>query len=749
MCAERLFDEAVAAVQAGDLKRCAERLDVLLANHPDHGEGLRLGGKLALISNDLQRGQALLWRAADILPAQCEILFELGVALLQGGDYDEAATLFRRQLTAIPGHPGALFNLAWALRRTGHHGQAGEVLEQLVAAHPGHGEAWFNPGNARMDLGRWADASEAFERALPLRADKADVLLNLGLARLRQGQPHEARRCLNQVEQPHRSGGRGLSFEGEIQALTGNEAVALELFTRAEAAEPQLAQPALRRAQMLQALRRHDEAMEVLRAAMDRMPAEAVLLAEAASFALRFKTSGEARRLAEKALAIDPNCWAAHDLIGRDAALQGRYREAEAAFRTVLELVPYRHDAHSNLLFLMLLDDYSTPEAVYAEHAAFGRNWGSRMTPLPARRPMPEDKGRRLRVGYVSADFSNHAVALFFEPLLEAHDRNRFEIFCYHVRREVDHVTARLKAKVEHWREVPLGESPEQTAQAIRSDGIDVLFDLSGHTAGNVLPVFALRPAPVQLTGLGYQGTTGLDCFAGRVVAGPSAKLADEQAFSSEKVFRIGQFPFQTISDAPEVVPPPCTLGHPFTFGSVNKFAKVGEGVRRCWARILAKVPGARLLIVHPAGDSPQAIAEVRALFAVAGADPTRIDLVAEKSLAGWLEMLSRVDVTLDPFPYLGGTTTELCHWMGVPTVTLSPTAMMAGNEFANGLAADEATYEALAIRTAADHEALLNLRAALRPMTMMRNWSARRPVAFELENIYQSLWMDWIKTSS
>lgn len=306
-----------------------------------------------------------------------------------------------------------------------------------------------------------------------------------------------------------------------------------------------------------------------------------------------------------------------------------------------------------------------------------GREWERRyltgVQPLPPAAVEPL-AGRRLRVGYVSPDFRRHSTAYFFLPLIEHHDRSRFEVFCYHDSRANDDLTAAIRDRAEHWRWVH-GRSDEQLAQTIRRDRIDVLVDLAGHFANPHLTMHALRPAPVHVHHIGFCGTTGLSCFTARTTdATIEPPHSGVDASSAEPLMRLDG-PLHTFSPfdrLPEVQPTPALKNGFVTFGSFNANAKLNDMVFATWTEILRALPTAHLFIKNPELTDRDLQNHTRERFVAKGIDGARIHLAGQsRTRAEHLAEFHHVDVHLDSFPYNGVTTTCDALWMGVPVLTL------------------------------------------------------------------------------
>ena len=313
--------------------------------------------------------------------------------------------------------------------------------------------------------------------------------------------------------------------------------------------------------------------------------------------------------------------------------------------------------------------DLRPPQEVFAIHQQFaGRLEAAYRLALPPPRP-PRSEGR-LRIGYVSSDLRDHSVAFFVESVLAAHDRDRFDLYCYATSARGDSVTRRLQALVGNWR--PCARlSDRAIADLIRRDEIDILIDLGGHTVGNRLAVFAMRAAPVQATWIGYPNTTGLAAMDFRLTDGISDPPGADK-FHTERLIRL---PSTFLCYRPPDEAPPPNLpaaNRPVTFGSFNAVPKYSDACLAAWAGILERLPEARLMLKASDLTIPRARRRVMAAFESRGIAPQRVDLLPQiASRRDHLAAYDGVDIALDPFPYNGTTTTCEALWMGVPVVTL------------------------------------------------------------------------------
>lgn len=373
----------------------------------------------------------------------------------------------------------------------------------------------------------------------------------------------------------------------------------------------------------------------------------------------------------ETALSINPHLVIALNSLGNAYLSQGDFKQAERCYRQCLAATPGDLQARSNLLMLLNYLPDADADTVFAEHLEWGRIAQAK-NPRLGSVGSAEDAARRLRVGYLSPDFREHSVASFIEPVLKYHDRSQFEVCCYSNLPTPDETTRRIKATVDVWRDIDK-LSDAETARLIGEDSIDILIDLSGHTANNRLGVFAGKPAPVQMTYLGYPNTTGLRTIDYRItdsVADP----AGEEAHYSEELLRLdGCFLcYHPDQNTPDVAPLPALANGFITFGSFNNFSKINPGVLQLWSKVLKQIPGSCLLLKCPALTDAAVRHHVSAALQTLGISAERVELLGHTpTRQEHLALYAKVDIALDTFPYNGTTTTCEALWMGVPVLSL------------------------------------------------------------------------------
>lgn len=498
---------------------------------------------------------------------------------------------------------------------------------------------------------------------------------------------------------------------------------------------------------------RYDESIAAFRAALKTAPAFADAWANLAWVLSLSGLAKEAEEAARRAIAHDPKNHNGHNNLGLALMRQSRLREAEAALRQALALRPDLALSHSNILFCLNYREDLTAEQIFAEYQAWDRRHARPLAPANPRYDLDRTPGRRLRIGYVSPDFRTHAVALFSEPMLAAHDRSEVELVCYAEVPVEDATTARFRGLADNWRST-VGLTDEQVAEMIHADRIDVLVDLAGHTAGNRLLAFARKPAPVMIEymlGHGYSsGLSAIDAFLADETLAPEGS----ESLFSEHLLRLPRIPlaYRPPEHMPPVAPLPSLTTGKVTFGYFGRTVRLTDAVVETWARILHMVPGSKLVLNSSPFAEPAGRSQCAARFAGHGIGPDQLELICTSPQPATWMAYGRIDIALDPFPHNAGTTTIEALWQGVPVVTLAgrPTVGRFGAAILHAVglddwvASDPDAYVARAAAAAADLTGLGLLRAELRRRFAEGPLADTAGLARTLETTYRMLWDEW-----
>ncbi len=409
----------------------------------------------------------------------------------------------------------------------------------------------------------------------------------------------------------------------------------------------------------------------------------------------------------------------------------------------------------SNVLFEMNYLPELSREEVFLRHLDWAAKYEAPLL-LPAQFDnRNRDPHRRLKVGYVSADLCAHPVGFLLGDVLRRHDKAQFEFHCFSAGLKKDATTSQIAAAVDTWSEVAF-ETPQELATRIREAQVDVLVDLSGHTGNHRLQTFALHPAPVQATWIGYFNTTGMSCMDYFITDPHTSPTGSGQLFTEHALhLPHTRFCFDAPAYAGDVAPAPVLKNGFVTFGSFNRLPKLSPQVLDAWARILLAVPSSRLLLKAAALADDSVCQQFVERLAGRGIDAGRLELRGASVHHEMFEEYGHLDIALDPFPFNGGMTTLEALWMGVPVVALEGNSVVSRQSYsalANLGLADELAfpdvdaYVAGAIALAANPARLAELRSQIRPR--MQGSALCQPNQFtrDLEALYRRMWQAWCK---
>jgi len=460
----------------------------------------------------------------------------------------------------------------------------------------------------------------------------------------------------------------------------------------------------------------------------------------------------------EHSIAVRPDFAETYYNLGLILYETGKTNEAERHLQRAIELKPDFAAAQSTLLCICGLNRNSDPERVFSEH----RRWAARFAdPLMPKQLQFENSltiDRRLTIAYVSADLCEHSMRFFIEPILANHDRRDFRVLCYDNWHGEDKVNLRLRHYTDGWFKINQ-MSDEAVATHVRDERVDILVDLSGHTTGNRLLMFARKPAPIQATWLGYMCTTGLLAIDYRITDAYLDPPGQTEQFYTEKLVRMPSAAvFSAAADSPPVNSLPALTKGFITFASLNNYTKIGDDVIATWSLLLQALPSARLLMIVLGGDDPVIQTAIRTRFLNAADNhsaslATRIDIRGRRPLEQFLRTFHEIDIALDPFPYSGGTTSLHTLWMGVPIITMegdselsrSTSGMIRACGLDQLIAPDRKGYLEVAIGLAGNLPALSDLRAELRECLASSCMSDGAFATKNLEAVYRSIWSEFV----
>jgi predicted O-linked N-acetylglucosamine transferase (SPINDLY family) len=667
-------------------------------------------------AGDLHQAERLYREILVLEPGHTDALHLFGVLAHQVGRDDVAVESIQQALRLSPACAEAHNNLGIVLMHQGKRGEALASYRHALALKPDYAEAHNNFANALKQDGDIANAIAGYQQALILKPDYYEAFFNLGVALAALGRLEEAGACYRQallvkpdLADAHNSMGLALKEQGKTEE-------AIECYRQALGAKPEFPEAFNNLGNALKEGGLYDEAV--------------------ASF--------------RQALALKPEFPEAHNNLGNVLKDQGKLDEALTAVRAGLLVKPDSAAIHDNLVFMSHYHPAWDSATLYQEARRWNDLHAAPLAKYHGGYANTTDPGRRLRIGYVSPDLRTHPLSNVLLPLLANHDRRQVEVYCYAEVMRPDDVTRRLRGWTDVWR-ATVGLSDEQLAELVRQDRIDILVDLALHSARNRLLVFARKPAPVQVTWLGYPGTTGLTAIDYRLTDPYLDPPGGDDAFYSEESIRLPEtfWCYEPAGDEVMVEELPALRNGWITLGCLNNFCKVNDGVLAAWVQVLHALPRARLLLhVHPGSVREH----VAAKFQQEGIARGRVQFVGRQSKVEYLQLHNQIDIGLDPWPCNGGVTSLDALWMGVPIVTRvgetvvgrTGLSLLSNLGLADLAAWTTEEYVANVVRLAGDLPRLQELRAGLRARLRASPLMNAPRFARHVEQAYRHMWRRW-----
>jgi predicted O-linked N-acetylglucosamine transferase (SPINDLY family) len=655
-----------------------------------------------------------------LAPTYAHAHYNLGIALKDKSQFAEAATCFQQALTLNPNLVEAHHNLGNVLNKLEQLEEAITCYQRALALKPNYVEVHNNLGTVLNKQDQSAAAIACYQRALALNPNFVDAHHNLGNVFLKQNRFPEAVTCYQ----------RALALKpdylevhinlGSALMEMGNFAEALASFHRALTLDPN-----------------HAEAYNNLGIAFWK---QGQLTEAIAHF--------------QQALTLKPNDVTAHTNLSIPLRDKGMIEEAIAHLQRALEIDPTYAEAYSSLLLTLNYAGNGDSATLFSESQKFNQQCVIPLTTssikLHSNTPNPQ---RRLKIGYVSGDFRKHSVAYFIEPILAHHDHHHFEIFCYYNATERDDITARLQQYSDHWLTC-ISFSDDLLANQIRQDQIDILIDLSGHTAKHRLLLFARKPAPIQVAYLGYPTTTGLTTIDYRI----SDEYVDAQGvneqFSSETPVKLPAsfFCYQPYNDSPPVSDLPALQNNYITFSSFNNLVKLNSEILSLWAKVLNSLPDSKLLIKTRNLSDLTTRQYLEARLVNCGITLNKLIFEEISPAPAYLSSYHQVDIALDSFPFNGGLTTCEALWMGIPVVTLVGErhvsrlglSILSTIGLTELIAHTKEEYVNICIKLANNLNYLQELRAGMRQRLQTSPLMDAPSFTRHLEDAYRQMWGRW-----
>lgn len=687
-------------------------------------------------------------KAFKLAPQHTHMYFNFGVVLQEQGKYKEAIKQYEKALSADANNASIYLNLGAAYKTLGELAQAEAHYRTAIRCNPSHVGAYNNLGIVLKALERNEEAEQAYLQAIAIDEQYLPAYKNLGLLYKETGQVQAAENCYIKALSLEPATAETLNNMGVVMMNQGRYPEAEEAVRKALELSPKLGDAWNNLGLILQAKMVSVEAEQAFEQALKFQPNDAKTLS---NYSVTLKILGkltQAEAVLKKAISKDPNYADAYLNLGNIYLDQGMIAEAIATTQKVLALAPNNVSAHDNLLFAMTYSDAFTLEARLQVAHQYGQ-----LTHALAHTPYTQwqvgEQDQRLRVGLVSGDFRQHPVAYFLKAWLAQVDPSNIELYAYSTDGREDATTTTLKPYFSQWRSLA-GHNDQSAAAIIHDDQLHVLLDLSGHTGGNKLPLFAWQPAPVQASWLGYWATTGIQAMD-YVLVDPTGVPVEHQAQFTEAVQYLPdtRMCFTAPEQAPEVAPLPALHNGYITFGCFQNMTKVSNEVLKLWAEVMQALPDAKLRWQSKSFADANIIKAMHQRFQNCGIAPARVTLLGKVTREAYLEGYAEVDMVLDSFPFTGGTTTCEALWMGVPTLTLEGNtmiarqgaSMMSAAGLADWVVHSKSDYVAQALRFAHDTKHLTALRAGLRTQVQHSALMDAKRFAQHMEEALRSMW--------
>ena len=721
---------------------------------PDYLSALGNLGVVLREQGKLELAEASFRQALLIDPLGAQMHADLGDTLQMRGQLSDAEASYRKALQIKSDHAAVYGSLGNVLKAQGRLPEAEVCYRQTLQLMPDSAEAHFNLGSIARELGRLEDAEAGYRHAIRLKPDMASAHYNLGNLLRERANFDEAEACYRQairlnpdIFEAHFYLGMLLKDQGRLNEAEASYRQALKI-------KPDLAMAHCNLGSLLEDTGRQHEAEVSCRRALQLNPDLAEAHYNLGNTLLSQGRLGEAEASYRRAIEVNPSLSEAHCNLGSVLLSAGKQSEADACFRRTLQMKPDDAATHSNLIFNLDLMAGVDMAVLSEERSRWNRAHAVHLYQQRKHLNVP-DAARRLRIGYVSADFKTHSAAFAFGAMLVNYDREHFDVIAYSNSTDEDAVTREFQQNVTGWRKI-FGLSDDAVADMIREDRIDILIDLSGHSSGNRLLVFARKPAPIQISAWGYAAGTGMNAMD-VLFSDPVFVPPEEKHFYTEQVRyipnAIGSF---TSGAMPAVNVLPALSAKGITFGSFNRLAKSSDEVYRVWAKVLLALPDSRMIIKTQALDDAGTRARVMAHFTDADIDPMRVILQGKTTREAHLAAFNQVDIALDPFPHGGGVTALEGLMMGVPVITLRwptltgrvSTSIMTALGLSDWVAESPQQYVDLAVQKAGDLQSLAALRQALRGIFASSVIGDQVAYVRAVEREYRELWQQWCDRS-
>lgn len=723
---------ALAYKQTGSLEKAKEAISKSIDLEPNNHTAYNALGNILSDMGKPEKATKAYYKSIELNDDFFPAYSNLSMQLLSLGQNSEALKYIKKAIELNPDSLDVLNSYSIVLKNIGDYNKAIETLNKVIDKYPRYAAAHNNLGLIyATEKEDFIKAEQSFKTAIEIDASVAEYYNNLGSLLYNINRSDEAITILEKAleirpDYPDALGNLGNAFllKGELENAEKTNLKTLEMDSKNAYAYYNLG----------------------------------VIERDKKNYSKSAEYTEKAIVLAEEQCTKTPSV--APDIFYNSMGIiytdMGETDKGITAYKKALTTTN-NPEIYSNYLLALHYNDNISNTELFNEH----KNWADKFAKAQkfAVDKIISNENKILKIGYVSGDFKAHSVSFFCRELIKNHNRDKFKVYCYSYVRKPDKITAEIKENADVWHDIATFSNLE-IANQIKQDKIDILVDLSGHTADNKLPAFTLKPAPIQVEYLGYPNTSGLSEMDYRIVddyTDPASDITTNK-FVSEKLFRMPNSficyePFE--GSVPDVVGAPCLSGKGFTFGSFNNISKICDSVIKTWAIILSKLPNSKLILKSKQTSDERIKSRLLKGFTENGAKEEQIIFISHApTLYQHLEIYSKIDVALDTFPYNGTTTTCEAMWMGVPTLCLDGNrhSGRVGTSIVKNVGIDKDfltqtidEYINQAIHLSKNTDIIASLRPNLRDKMAKSPLCDQKKFIIELETAYQTMWQKYI----
>ena len=751
---ELLLQQAVNLHQQGSLQEAEENYEKVAAAIPNNPDVEHYLGVVRYQLGKWEEAEQGLDRSLELSPDNPDAWNNLGIVAMQRGNEQKAISAFSRARDYLPDAPDIHSNLGNAYRDAGQLQEAEFQCRKALELDPDFAAAWNNLGIVLRQQEDFEQSEYSLHRALQLLPDYAEALNNLGIVLREQNKLQESENYLLQALQIAPAYAEGLNSLGTVLWEQGRWIEAKENYEKALNLDPAYTEAYLNLGILLWKTEEYEQAEQTLNSALKLDPVSARAFWILGLVYKETKGLHRAEQCFLRAVELDPGFGEAFNDLAGICLNRRDFASARMYYKKAIEANPENRTAYSNYLYSLHYDPDLSNWDILREHTGWEERFA--ISKQYVFHPLDQSPDKVLRVGFVSSDFGRHPVGFFLRFFFEHFDSNFLLPVCYSGVKEPDELTAWFRSRCRLWRDITEWTDKE-IAQQINEDGIDILVDLSGHTGGGKqMGAFTMKPAPVQVSWLGYWDTTGLSSMD-YYISDELTTPGELDQFFTEKVIRLARtrFCYTPPEYSPLISPAPAVKQGGITLGSFNNLIKVTPETISLWAEILRSVPDSGLILKWKTLRDRQECERIGQEFEKQGVNRERIELRPDSYHREMLQEYADVDIALDPFPFTGALTTCEALWMGVPVVSMTGNRTVSRQSYSilcnlglqDLVAGDKQEYIRIVQGLSQNLDYLSRLRSTMRERMRSSPVMDYANVTRELEEVFRSVWKSWIES--